>query len=105
MPNRTGLHRLEALICQAVEGGATTATEILERIEPHLRVKDSSKPVVTNDPLSIAIARDEADEGKKRFKDRIRKIVERMKRDPGKVRSQVKAEHFGFPTSTDNSGA
>ena len=46
----TGLHRLKALICQAVEGGATTATEILERIEPHLRPKHSSKPVVTDDP-------------------------------------------------------
>ena len=73
----TGLHRLEALICQAVEGGATTATEILERIEPHLRVKDSSKPVATNDPVSRAIARDKADAKRNRLKDRIRKIVER----------------------------
>ena len=96
--------RLEALICQAVEGGATTATEILEPIEPQLRVRDSSKPVATNDPVSGAIARDKAVAARKRLKDRIRRIVERMKRDPGKVRGQVKAEHFGFPTSTDNSG-
>ena len=50
-------------------------------------------------------ARDKADEGKKRLKDRIRKVVERMKRDPGKVRGQVKAKNFGFSTSTDSSGA
>ena len=93
----TGPHRLKALISQAVAGGATTVSEILERIEPHLRVKDSSKPVATNDPVSRVIARDKADAERKRLKDRIRKIVERMKRDPGKVRGQVKAEDFGFP--------
>ena len=98
----TGLHRLKALICQAVEGGATTVSEILERIEPHLRAKHSSKPVTTDDPVSTAIARDKADAERKRLKDRIRKIVERMKRDPGKVWRQVKAEDFGFPTSTDS---
>jgi hypothetical protein len=101
----TGSHRLQALICQAVEGGATTIAGILERIEPHLRVNDSSKHVTKNDPVGRLIARDNADEGKKRLKDRIRKIVKRMRRDPGKVRGQVKAKDFGFPTSTDSSGA
>jgi hypothetical protein len=97
--------QIEALICQAVAGGATTISEILERIEPHLRVKDSSEPVATHDPLSRLVARGEADAERKLLKDRIRKIVERMRRDQGKVRGKVKAEDFGFPTSTDSSGA
>jgi len=70
-----------------------------------LRAKHSSKPAITDDSVSTAIARDKADAERKRLKDRIRKIVERMKRDPGKVRGRVKAEDFGFPTSIDSNSA
>jgi len=102
--DRSSPHRLQALICRAVTSGDVSASEIQRRIEPYLRVNDLPKPPATGD-LSKLTARDKADEERKRLKDRIRKIVARMRRDPGKVRGQVKAEDFGFSTSTDSNSA
>jgi hypothetical protein len=85
-----GLHRLEALVRRAVEAGAVTPSEILERIEPSLPGRNSPKRGV--------VAQHVVDAEKQRFIDRIRKILKRMRQHPGKVRAEVKAEVFGFPT-------
>ena len=100
--DRSGADRLEVLIYQAVEGGATTVTAARERIEPHLRVKDSSNPWLQMTPQ--ADSSPEAKRMQKRSCLRAVFVRSREAGDPGKVRGQVKAEDFGFPTSTDSSG-
>ena len=81
-----GPHRLEVLVCRAVAAGGNTERD-LERIKQGRSGGNSRNRVVRRQEMK-----------KQRFIDRIRKILKRMRQHPGKVRAEVKAEVFGFPT-------
>jgi len=96
-----GVLRRKILICQAAEGGARTAAEIRDRIEPYLQVKKDSGPTASDNRSAELSAQAMAEAEKIRSRDVIQKTVQRMRKDPGKVRGKARAEHFGFGAFVD----
>ena len=92
----TGFLRRKILICQAAAGGASTAAEIRERVEPLLRVRERLEPSTPDDPSAKPIAQAKAEDERIRFAGVIQKTFERMRKNPGKVRGKAKVENFGF---------